>query len=453
MKRTAIRGTYSIISLGCPKNLVDSERMLGLLELAGYKLLPQPEGTDFVIVNTCGFLKAARDESIGIIREMLELKRRGGVRAVVVAGCLAQRDKEALLEQCPGIDQLVGVFARDEIARAVERLFGQWHEQRTVFRPATSAPSSDANRLRLTPRHVAYLKISEGCDRFCTFCSIPSIRGRHVSKPIRQVIEEAQELADDGAREIIVVAQDTTYYGVDQDGEPRLAELLVRLEQVRGIEWIRLMYLYPAYFTDELLEVLVSNRKVLPYLDLPLQHINDAVLRRMNRRVDRAGTEALLHRLRSRIPNLVLRTTFITGFPGETEEQFEELVEFVRAERFERVGVFAYSREPDTPADRLSGHLPEEVKQLRRRRLMEVQQEIAFAWNRAQVGRQLDVLLDSYVPGERNALLGRSYADAPEIDGVVYVSGEGLVPGQIVPCEVVAAQGYDMIAAAVGPPR
>ncbi len=453
MKRTAIRGTYSIISLGCPKNLVDSERMLGLLELAGYQLLPQPEGADFVIINTCGFLKAARDESIDVIREMLELKRRGGVRAVVVAGCLAQREKEALLEQCPGIDQLVGVFARDEIARAVERLFGQWHEQRTVFRPATSAPASDAHRLRLTPRHVAYLKISEGCDRFCTFCSIPSIRGRHVSKPIRQVIDEAQELADDGGREIIVVAQDTTYYGVDQDGEPRLADLLVRLEQVQGIEWIRLMYLYPAYFTDELMEVLVSSRKVLPYLDLPLQHINDAVLRRMNRRVDRAGTEALLQRLRSQIPNLVLRTTFITGFPGETDEQFEELVEFVRVQRFERVGVFAYSREPDTPADRLPGHLPEEVKQQRRRRLMEVQQQIAFAWNQAQVGRQLDVLLDSYVPGQRNALLGRSYADAPEIDGVVYVSGEGLAPGQIVPCEVVAAQGYDMIAAAVGPPR
>lgn len=453
MKRNAIRGTYSIISLGCPKNLVDSERMLGLLELAGYKLLPQPEGADFVIVNTCGFLKAARDESIGIIREMLDLKRRGGVRAVVVAGCLAQRDKEALLEQCPGIDQLVGVFARDEIARAVERLFGQWQEQRTVFRPATSAPASDANRLRLTPRHVAYLKISEGCDRFCTFCSISSIRGRHVTKPLRQVIEEARELADDGAREIIVVAQDTTYYGVDQDGEPRLAELLVRLEQVKGIEWIRLMYLYPAYFTDELLQVLSSSRKVLPYLDLPLQHINDVVLRQMNRRVDRAGTEALLQRLRSHIADLVLRTTLITGFPGETEEQFEELVEFVRQQRFERVGVFAYSREPDTPADRLPGHLPEEVKQQRRQRLMEVQQEIAFAWNQAQVGRRLDVLLDSYVPGQRNALVGRSYADAPEIDGVVYVSGEGLAPGQIVPCEVVAAQGYDMIAAAVGPPR
>ncbi len=447
------KGTYSIISLGCPKNLVDSERMLGLLNLDGYAMLPQPEGADFVIVNTCGFLAAARKESLETIREMVRLKRHGRVGAVIVAGCLAQRDKETLLEQCPGIDQLVGVFGRDEIVKAADRLFGQLDEQRTVFRPAAARAASDANRLRLTPRHLAYLKISEGCDRLCTFCSIPGIRGAHVSKPIGQVVAEAEELAADGVRELIVVAQDTTYYGIDLDGEPRLAELLARLEQTPGIEWIRLLYLYPMHFTQRLLEVLASSRKILPYLDLPLQHVNDTMLRRMNRRVSRADTEALLDRLRGRIEGLVLRTTFITGFPGETEEQFAELVEFARQRRFERVGVFAYSREPETPADRLPGHLPEKVKQHRRDRLMEIQQEIAFAWNDAQVGRQLDVLLDSYIPGEENALLGRTYADAPEIDGVVYVTGEGLAPGQIVPCEIVAARGYDMVAAAVGPPR
>jgi ribosomal protein S12 methylthiotransferase len=445
--------TFSIVSLGCPKNLVDSERMLGLLNLEGYQMLPRPEGADFVIVNTCGFLRAARAESLETIREMIRLKRQGQLRAVIVAGCLAQRDKEALLEQCPGIDQLVGVFGRDEIVKAADRLFGQLDEQRTLFRPASTRALSDADRLRLTPRHLAYLKIAEGCDRLCTFCSIPSIRGRHVSKPVAQVVAEAEQLAGDGARELIVVAQDTTSYGIDLDGEPGLARLLARLEQVQGIEWIRLMYLYPMHFTEPLVEVLASSRKIVPYLDLPLQHINDRILRRMNRRVTRAQTERLLDLLRQRVAGLVLRTTFITGFPGETEDEFAELVEFVRSRRFERVGVFAYSREPDTPADRLPGHLPEKVKQHRRDRLMEVQQPIAFAWNQAQVGRQLDVILDRDIPGQENALVGRSYADAPEIDGVVYVTGDGLSPGQIVPCEIVAARGYDMIAAAVGPPR
>ncbi len=416
-------------------------------------MLPRPEGADFVIVNTCGFLKAARTESLETIREMIRLKRQGRVRAVIVAGCLAQRDKELLLEQCPDIDQLVGVFGRDEIVKAADRLFGQLDEQRTLFRPASTRALSDADRLRLTPRHLAYLKISEGCDRLCTFCSIPSIRGRHVSKPVAQVVAEAEQLASDGVRELIVVAQDTTSYGIDLDGEPGLARLLVRLEQVQGIEWIRLMYLYPMHFTEPLVEVLASSRKIVPYLDLPLQHINDRILRRMNRRVTRAETERLLDFLRQRVGGLVVRTTFITGFPGETEDEFAELVEFVRAQRFERVGVFAYSREPDTPADRLADHLPEKVKQHRRDQLMEVQQPIAFAWNQAQVGRQLDVILDRGIPGQQDALVGRTYADAPEIDGVVYVTGDGLSPGQIVPCEIVATRGYDMIAAAVGPSR
>lgn len=447
------KGTYSIVSLGCPKNLVDSERMLGLLRLDGYEMVPQPEGADFVVVNTCGFLASARQESLDTIREMIRLKKAGRLGGVLVTGCLAQRDQEALLEQCPEIDQLLGLFARDEVTKVADRLVGGLAEQRTLFRPASTQPLSDRDRLRVTPRHMAYLKISEGCDRLCTFCTIPSIRGKHVSKPIEAIADEAEQLAAEGVRELVLVAQDLTSYGLDLYDRPALAELLVRLEQIERVDWIRLMYLYPEYVTDELVDVLARGTKVLSYLDLPLQHINDRVLRRMNRRVNRAQTEQLLDRLRERIPGLVLRTTMITGFPGETEEQFEELLEFVRQRRFERLGAFDYSREPGTPSDRLDGHLPDEVRHRRRDELLAVQQEIAFAWNGAQVGRQLEVLIDRDIPGESNALIGRSYADAPEVDGVVYVTGEGLAAGQIVPCEIVTFQGYDLVGVAVGQPR
>ena len=447
------KGTCSLVTLGCPKNLVDSERMLGLLKLDGYELLHTPEGADFVIVNTCGFLHTARKESMDTIREMVKLKKKGKLRGVIVTGCLAERDKAALLEACPGIDQIVGLFGRDEIAKAAERLVGGLTEQRTIFRPATARPLPDRDRLRITPRHLAYLKISEGCDRLCTFCSIPSMRGKHVSKPIEEVLAEARQLADDGVRELNVVAQDTTYYGLDLYGEPRLAELLSKLVEIPGLEWIRVMYLYPIHFTDALVDVLAAGGKILPYLDLPLQHVNDQVLRRMNRRVSRTETEALIDRLRERIAGLVLRTTMIAGFPGETKDQFEELVDFVRRRRFERLGAFVYSRETDTPSDKLDGHLSEDVKTARRDRLLAVQQKIAFAWNESQVGKRIDVLIDSYIPGEEHAYLGRSYADAPEIDGSVYVTGENLSPGQIVPCEIVASQQYDLVAVAVGTPR
>ncbi len=445
--------TFAFISLGCPKNLVDSERMLGLLHLEGYTLQSDPVGTDFVVVNTCGFIERAREESFSAIREMLELKRRGATGGVIVSGCLAEREKEALLARWPEIDQLVGVFAREEIARAADRLVGRLHEQRTVFRPASSVALDDRARLRITPRHLAYLKISEGCDRLCTFCAIPRMRGKHVSKPIEAVLAEARELAADGARELVVVAQDTTYYGMDLYGRPRLAELLRGLAAVEGIEWIRLMYLYPMYFTDELLEVLRSERRILPYLDLPLQHINDVMLRRMQRRVTRAEIESLLGRLRREIPDLVLRTTMIVGFPGETEEQYEELEAFVREARFERLGVFTYSYEADTPSARLPDHVAEQVKAERRDRLMRAQQEVAFAWGRSQVGRRREVLLDAPLEGERGVWLGRSYSEAPDVDGVIYVTGCRLAAGMLVPCEIVASQGYDLVAAPVGPAR
>jgi ribosomal protein S12 methylthiotransferase len=445
--------TFAFVSLGCPKNLVDSERMLGRLSQQGYALVPEADGADVVVVNTCGFIEPARQESLGVIREMLALKKQGKVGAVIVAGCLAERKKDDLLREVPDVDQIVGVFGREEIAQVVDRALTQRLEQRSLFRPAPVRAQEDTARLRITPRHYAYLKISEGCDRLCTFCAIPGMRGKHVTKPMEEVIREARELVADGVRELIIVAQDTTYYGMDLYGRVRLAELLRELDKLDGLEWIRILYAYPIHFTDELIETLAGAKRILPYLDLPLQHINDRMLRRMQRRVDRQGTEKLLAGLRKAIANLVLRTTFIVGFPSETDAEFEELHTFMQARPFERVGVFPYSLEPGTPASRLEGHLPEEIKLERRNRLMETQQQLAFDWSRRQVGQELDVLIDGPDPEIPNHLLGRSYADAPDIDGQVRVKGKGLRPGDLVRAKVTAADGYDLVARAIGPGR
>ena len=443
------RGTFAMVSLGCPKNLVDSERMLGLLRQDGWQLVAAPDGADLVVVNTCAFIDASREESYGVVREMLDLKKAGGTRGVIVAGCLAERQKESLLEELPGLDAVIGVFSRDDVARAAERLIGGLGDQRSLFRPAPAVPLEDRGRMRVTPRHMAYLKISEGCDRTCTFCAIPKMRGKHATKPMEEVIREARELAADGVKELVVVAQDTTYYGMDLYGEPRLVELLGELEKVEGLEWIRLMYLYPEHFSDRLVGTIADSPKIVPYLDMPLQHASDPVLKRMQRRVMRRPTETLLEKLRKGIPGLVLRTTFITGFPGETDAQFEELVDFARRWRFERVGTFTYSLEPDTPAAKLDGHLPEEVKAERRDRLMEIQQGIAHDHARKQVGKTLDVIVDA-PSGERDDVwLGRSAGDAPDIDCLVYVTAEGTGPGKslqgtILPVEIVASSGYDL---------
>ena len=439
------KGTYAFVSLGCPKNLVDSEKMLGSLSLDGYSLVSDPEGADFVIVNTCGFIESSRQESRSVIQEMLDLKKSGKTKGVIVAGCLPQRMEAdgGLLKEMPDIDHVVGVFGRDEITKVADRLVGGLREQRELFRPAPIKAMNDQSRLRITPSHYAYLKISEGCDRTCTFCSIPSMRGKHVTKPIEMVLEEARELVDDGMRELIIVAQDTTYYGMDLYGEVRLAELLRQLQQVDGIDWIRLMYLYPINFSDELIDVIADSGNILPYLDMPLQHINSAVLKRMQRRVNAEQTRDLVGRLRERIPNVVLRTTFITGFPGETDQQFEELRQFVEETRFERMGVFTYSLEPGTPAVKLEGHLPEDVKEARRDELMALQQDIAFAHADKMIGYELDVLIDEEI-GD-GVYVGRSYADAPEIDANVIVRGIDLQPGDMVPVEIMERQDYDLV--------
>jgi ribosomal protein S12 methylthiotransferase len=443
--------TFAFVSLGCPKNLVDSERMLGKLAQDGYVLTPDAAGADVVVVNTCGFIEPARQESLGVIREMLQLKKEGRVGAVVVAGCLAERKQEDLLKEVPEVDHIVGVFGREEITSVLDRSLRQTRhaEQRSLFRPAPMRAQEDTARLRITPRHYAYLKISEGCDRLCTFCAIPGMRGKHVTKPIEEVIREARELASDGVRELIVVGQDTTYYGLDLYGEVRLAELLRELDRVEGIEWVRLLYAYPAHFTGELLDTLCTAKKVLPYLDMPLQHINDRVLKRMLRNVSRTQTEELLAQLRTRLPSLTLRTTFIVGFPGETESEFQELCDFVEQAKFERAGAFTYSLEPGTPASRLPEQIPEEVKQARRDRLMQVQQGVAFAWSQAQVGKEVEVIVDAPDPEVPGHVLARGAADAPDIDGLVRLKGKNLEPGNLVRARITGADGYDLLARAI----
>ncbi len=445
-----MKGSYSFISLGCPKNTVDSERMLGKLAQDGYALQPDADGADVVVVNTCGFIEPARQESLAVIREMLELKKQGRIGAVVVAGCLAERNKEMLLEEVPGVDQIVGVFGREDIAAAVDRATQHIEEQRSVFRPAPVRALEDTARLRITPRHYAYLKISEGCDRVCTYCAIPQMRGKHASKSIEEILKEARELAADGVRELNIVAQDSTYYGMDLYGRPRLAELLRELQNVEGIRWLRLLYAYPEHISDELILSLAECDKVIPYMDMPLQHINDRMLKRMVRRVDRSATEALLKRLRAGIPNLVMRTTFIVGFPGETEAEFQELKAFAEEFRFERAGVFPYSFEPTTPSAKLDGHMPEEVKLARRDELMEAQQAIAFDWALTQVNKELDVLIDGADAQFRGHYLGRTTADAPDIDCAIRVKAKNLRAGDFIRVKVTAADGYDLTGRAIG---
>jgi ribosomal protein S12 methylthiotransferase len=447
------KGTYSFISLGCPKNLVDSERMLGKLAQDGYTLVADVDGADVVVINTCGFIEPARQESLAVIREMLALKNKGRIGSVVVAGCLAERKHDDLLKEVPGIDQIVGVFGREEIASVVDRAVAHRTEQRSLFRPAPVRALEDTARLRITPRHYAYLKISEGCDRTCTFCAIPGMRGKHVTKPIEEVLREAKELAADGVRELILVAQDTTYYGLDLYGKVRLAELLRELDKIDGIEWIRVLYLYPIFFNDELIDTLATAKKIIPYLDMPLQHINDRTLKRMQRRVRRAEIQELLTKLRTSIANLTMRTTFIVGFPGETDAEFDELSAFVREAKFERCGVFTYSFEPGTPAVKLDGHLSEEIKQERRARLMEVQQEFALAWSAAQVGKTVDVIVDGPDPEMPNHVQARGHFDSPDIDCMVRVKGKNLQAGDIVPVKITAADEYDLVGRAVGTVR
>jgi len=432
------------VSLGCPKALVDSERILTRLRAEGYAIPGSYQGADLVVVNTCGFIDSAVRESLDAIGEALQENGR-----VIVTGCLGVRSEAGganlVRSVHPKVLAVTGPQETDAVLQAIHEYLPQPHDAFTDLVPPAG--------LKLTPRHYAYLKISEGCDRLCTFCAIPKMRGKHITKPIEEVLREAHELAADGVRELLIVAQDSTYYGMDLYGKVRFAELLRQLEQVDGIEWIRILYAYPEHISDELLSTLSASKKIVPYIDMPLQHINDRVLKRMQRRVNRQSTEDLIGKLRKSRPNLAFRTTFIVGFPGETDAEFQELCDFVQNAAFERAGVFTYSFEPDTPAAKLDGHVPEELKQERRNRLMEIQQAVAFAWSARQVGREIEALVDGPDPEVPNHFHARGHADAPEIDGLVRLKGKHLKPGDIVKAKVTAADGYDLLARAIGSPR
>jgi len=449
---TAPKGVrLSLVSLGCPKNLVDSERILGALaDDPLFVFCPRPEDADVVVVNTCSFIEKAKRESIDTILDMARLKAEGRVRAVVVAGCMVERYLDELRREIPEVDSFVGIRDYAEFPATVRSLLGRTAAPRGEA-PAHAAADprmDDRNRVLLTPRHTAYLRISEGCDNPCTFCAIPAIRGVFRSKPLSDVVAEAEGLARRGVREIVLIGQDTTSYGRDRSDGNRIQHLLDAVAQVDGVAWVRLLYAYPAFFTDDLVEAMARNAKVVKYLDMPLQHGSRAVLRRMGRQLRSAEIGRNLGKLRARIPEVAIRTTFIVGFPGETEGEFEELLDFVREQRFDRVGAFTYSVEDGTPAERLEDTVPPRVKAARYRRVMEAQQKIAFERNREIVGTEALCLVDGPDARSKGRFVARTYRDAPEIDGRVFVRAgdRGLAPGEFVSARVTGTRGYDLLA-------
>ncbi len=440
----------AFVALGCAKNLVDSEKMLGLLAEAGC-VISSEEDADVAVVNTCGFLEASRTEADEVVSELVARKSSGDLKRVVVAGCLVQRDKEAMLERIAGIDALVGVNSRDDVVRAVLGSDTPSKRETDLFladyHPFTQI---DTARVRLTPRHYAYLRISEGCDQKCTFCTIPSIRGRMHCKPPEMILREARELVADGAVEISLIGQDTTSYGVGEDPiDGGLAGLLRRLNDVDGVGWIRLMYVYPSVLTDDMLDAIADSSRVCNYIDIPLQHINDRMLKAMHRRVTREDTENLLRRIRDRIPGVSIRTTLIAGFPGETEAEHDELVTFVREFGFDALGVFPYSLEPDTPAGRMAGQLPDKEKQARVDELMQTQQDVAFARADNRIGASFPVLIDEM---QEAGAIGRHEGQAPGVDSVTIVQDIDTTPGSFTTVRCVAREGYDLIATPTSTP-
>jgi len=428
----------AIVSLGCPKNLVDSEKLLARLAEGGCVVGAPMDAADVVVINTCGFISPAVAESLDVIAEAVRLKQAGKLRRIVVAGCLVNREGEGLFEHADGIDAVIGVNDRDAILPAV---LGQGPAARVSTCPAAAV--SDAGRFRLTPRHTAYLRIAEGCSRRCTFCTIPAIRGPYRSKRPSAVLAEASELIADGAVELNVIAQDTTAYGRDLGGRASLSALLRKLDRLDGVRWIRLLYAYPMGFDDELIDTIASCERVAAYVDMPLQHIADGVLKRMGRAVTSRQIVRLLDKLRRRVDGLAIRTTFITGFPGEGRGEFGELLRFVRDFRFDAVGVFPYYPEPGTPAARLPDRPARATAERRREKLMLAQQEIAFAAARARVGQRLEVLVDG--ADETGASIGRHYGQAPDIDSVCILTRPA-APGRIVTATIVGTEDYDLLA-------
>lgn len=433
----------SFISLGCDKNLVDSEVMLGLLRDKGYTLINDEQEADVIVVNTCGFIQDAKEESIETIIEMGKYKDSGKCKALIVTGCLAQRYQEELVEGMPEIDAILGVSNYDKIIEAVESVIN--NKKYIAFEDNSRHPQDYIKRVISSAGYSSYLKIAEGCDNHCTYCIIPEIRGKIKSRTIESLVEETKYLAEKGVKELILVAQDTTKYGIDIYGEKKLPDLLRQLCKVNGIEWIRLLYCYPEEITDELIEVIKDEKKVVNYLDMPIQHANDDILKRMARKSTKEKITNAISKLRENIPDICLRTTLITGFPGETEEQFKDMKEFVRDIRFDRLGVFTYSPEEGTKAALFDNQIDEEVKETRKDEIMSMQQGISKSINESLVGKILPVIIEGYIP-EDKVYCGRTYRDAPDVDGMIFVSCPfELISGDIINVKVSSYNEYDLI--------
>ena len=431
------------VSLGCDKNLVDSEVMLGLLDAKGYQIVDDETQADVMVINTCCFIHDAKEESIQTILDMARYKEEGRLKALVVTGCLAQRYKQEIIDEIPEVDVVLGTTSYDKIVEAVEEALEGKSE--VELADIDALPLPETKRLVTTGGHYAYLKIAEGCDKHCTYCIIPKVRGNYRSVPMERLIKEAQELADQGVKELILVAQETTVYGQDIYGEKSLHKLLKELCQIKGIRWIRVLYCYPEEIYDELIQVMKEEPKICHYLDLPIQHASDKILRRMGRRTSKQQLIDIITKLRREIPDIVLRTSLITGFPGETEEDHQELMEFVDEIEFDRLGVFTYSPEEGTPAETMEGQVPEEVKEARRDEIMELQQEISFDKGNDRIGQEVLVMIEGKVSGE-SAYIGRTYGDAPKVDGYIFVqTGELLVTGDFAKVTVTGALEYDLI--------
>lgn len=447
-----------LVNLGCPKNQVDSEIMLGILKNAGFELTSNEENAEIVVVNTCSFIDAAKEESVNTLLQLGELKNNGSCKFLIVAGCLPQRYKDDLLREMPEIDAVVGTGSLSDVAEICKELMvtpsTRNQKKISITDPAKFSYESPLPRVRISPSHTAYVKISEGCDHSCTFCVIPSIRGKQRSRSIDSIAGEVERLAKEGVAEINLVAQDSTAYGRDLSESnalvrlPRLPRLLRRLATIKELRWIRLLYTYPGSFTEELIAVMAGEEKICKYIDMPIQHINDEILRRMHRGHTKRGIYRTIERLRKNIPDVVLRTSIIVGFPEETEDQFNELVEFVKDVRFDRLGVFAYSNEEGTEAFSFSGQIAEREKKRREDILMRIQQEISFSRNKALIGSKQTALIDGPSQEVPYLLEGRTYAHAPEVDGVVYIrDSNGVMPvqGEIVTVEITEALPYDLM--------
>lgn len=438
--------TFAFVSLGCPKNLIDSERALARMTAAGLILTDDPARADSIVINTCGFIREAIEESSDVIQQALAFRRDGPCRRVVVVGCLSQRFAPEQLDVLRQADALFGVLDEPTVEALSNYLL---QEVEPVGATGVgSAGLGSFTRLRLTPRHFAYLRISEGCANRCRYCVIPDIRGPLRSRPVGELVAEARHLVADGAVEVCLVAEDTTSYGRDRGGDSQLPDLIRALTDIEGLHWIRLLYTHPAHFSDELIQALATEPKVCRYLDLPIQHASDAILARMGRGVTQEDIRQLIARLRDALPGLFLRTSVIAGFPGEGEAEFAQLLDFLKEVRFERLGAFAYSREPGTLAHSLPGQVPEEERERRRGQVMELQQAIAFDVNSRLLGGRVAAIVDEAPPEGGPHWLGRTYGDAPEVDGVLYLSGARLAPGQIWEARIVGARDYDLVGVA-----